>query len=197
MTEEHVQWLRDNAHRLRTLDPEDDDFSDLEPLRAVVGDARVVAIGESTHRIHEFYRVRHRLTRFLVAELGFTAMVMESGFPEGLAVDDWIAGGPGDLDELLRQGITYHMGKCAEMRGQLEWMRRHNAAHDRRVHFYGMDLPDSAASARPSVIAALDYLDTVDPAYAKAVRHGRLRELMDYLPADCTGLAWAARFCRP
>lgn len=159
-----AQWLRDNAHVLRT----DDDFSDLEPLRDIVGDARVVAVGESTHRIHEFYQVRHRLTRFLVKELGFTAFVMESGFPEG-----------------LRGEITYHMGECAEMRDHLTWLR------DNGIHFYGMDVSDSAASARPAVEASLAFLADADPAYAEVVR-GRLLPLFDYLPADRTGLAWAA-----
>jgi erythromycin esterase len=177
-----AQWLRDNAHVLRT---DLDDFSDLQPLRDIVGDARVVAIGESTHRVHEFYQLRHRLTRFLVTELGFTAVVMESGFPEGLRVNDWVRGGPGDLDELLNHGITYHMGKCAEMRDQLEWMRAHG------VRFYGMDLPDSSASARPAVEACLTFLTDVDPDYAAAVRTSLL-PLFDYLPTDRAGLAWAA-----
>jgi erythromycin esterase len=81
MTTTVTEWLRGNARRLRTLDPSDDDFSDLEPLRDIVGDARAVSIGESTHRMHEFYQLRHRMIRFLVRELGFTAHIMESGFP--------------------------------------------------------------------------------------------------------------------
>jgi erythromycin esterase len=186
-----TRWLCDNAENLNTIDQDSDDFSDLEPLRDIVGDARVVAVGESTHRVHDFYQIRHRLTRFLAAELGFTAFVMESGFPEGLRVNDWVLGGPGDLTELLHHGITYHMGKCAEMRDQLEWMRAYNATHERPIRFYGMDVPDSAASARPAVEAALAYLDDVDPAYAKAVRE-MLCPLFDYLPTDRTGLAWAA-----
>jgi erythromycin esterase len=186
-----TRWLRDNADSLPTSDPDSDDFSDLAPLRDIVGDARVVAIGESTHRVHEFYQIRHRLTRFLAAELGFTAFVMESGFPEGLRVNDWVLGGPGDLTELLDHGITYHMGKCAEMRDQLEWMRAYNATHERRIRFYGMDVSDSAASARPAVEAALAFLDDVDPAYATAAR-AALSPLFDYLPADRAGLAWAA-----
>jgi erythromycin esterase len=186
-----AEWLADNVHRLRTVDPASDDFSDLAPLRDIVGDARVVSIGESTHRVHEFYQVRHRLTRFLVTELGFTAFVMESGFPEGKAVDDWVLGGPGELSSLLRNGITYHMGKCREMRDHLEWMRAHNAGHERKVRFYGMDVPDSSASAKPAVEACLAFLDDVDPAYAAVVR-ASLLPLFGYLPADRTGLAWPA-----
>lgn len=187
-------WLRENASLLSTLDPYDDDFSDLEPLRDIVGDARVVAIGESTHRVHEFYQVRHRLARFLLTRMGFTAFVMESGFPEGLPVDAWVNGGPDDLDvpyvldDLLRHGITYHMGRCHEMRDFLQWMRDFGKG---RIRFYGMDVPDSSASSRPAVTAALAYLDVVDPAYARASR-AKLMPLFDYLPTDRTGLAWPA-----
>jgi erythromycin esterase len=172
---------------LRTLDPDDEDFSDLEPLREIVGDARVVAIGESTHRVHEFYQLRHRVTRFLVRELGFTAMVLESGFPEGLAVDDWVCGGPGDLEALLNEGITYRFGRCEEMRGQLEWMRSLNG----RVRFYGMDVPGSSATTVPAIEACLPLLDDVDPHYAKVIRD-RLLPLYDYLPTDRSSRAWAA-----
>ncbi|MGV9366627.1 erythromycin esterase family protein [Amycolatopsis sp. NPDC003731] len=183
-------WLRENIVRLRTLEPEAG-YTGLEPLRDIVGDARVVAIGESTHRVHEFYQLRHLVTRFLAEELGFTGFAMESGFPEGWAVHDWVLGGDGDLDRLLRTGITYHMGQCAEMRDQLRWMREHNRTHDRKIRFYGMDIPDSSASARPGVTAALAFLDEADPDYAAAARKNLL-PLFDYLPADRTGLAWAA-----
>ena len=174
-------------YRLRTLDPDDEDFSDLEPLREIVGDARVVAVGESTHRIHEFYQLRHRVTRFLVRELGFTGMVMESGFPEGLAVNDWVRGGPGDLDTLLHDGITYRFGRCDEMRGQLEWLR----SRDGQVRFYGMDVPGSSATNEPAIESCLPLLDDVDPSYAKVIRE-TLLPLFDYLPADRSGCAWAA-----
>ena len=184
-------WLRENIVRLRTIEPHNDSYHELEPLRDIVGDARVVAIGESTHRVHEFYQLRHLVTRFLVEEMGFTGFAMESGFPEGWAVHDWVLGGDGDLDQLLHTGITYHMGKCAEMRDQLMWMRKHNLAHDRKIRFYGIDIPDSSASALPGVMAALSFLDEADPAYAAAVRQ-HLLPLFGYLPSDRTGLAWSA-----
>ncbi|MFG3437473.1 hypothetical protein ACGF0J_09535 [Nonomuraea sp. NPDC047897] len=62
-------WVGDRGRALETLDfqlPVDD----LEPLRDIVGDARVVALGESSHHIREFYRVRHRILRFLVERCG-------------------------------------------------------------------------------------------------------------------------------
>ncbi|VXB06900.1 Erythromycin esterase [Microbacterium sp. 8M] len=184
-------WIRDNAHSLRTLDPDDDDDSDLEPLLDIVGDARVVAIGESMHRVHEFFALRHRLFRFLHRRAGFTAFVTESGMPEGRRVDTWIRTGVGGLRDTLREGVTYGFGACQEMLDQLTWMRARAATGHGAPRWYGMDLPDSSASALPGVLAALDLLDAVDPHYAAHARE-TLVPLFAYLPDDRSGLAQAA-----
>ena len=44
-----VAFLREQATTVRSIDPADDDFSDLEPLRGWIGDARIVGLGEQTH----------------------------------------------------------------------------------------------------------------------------------------------------
>ncbi len=184
-------WLRARAHGLSTLDPDEDDDADLEPLLDIVGDARVVAIGESMHRVHEFFALRHRVFRFLHRRAGFTALVAESGLPEGRRVDDWIRTGSGRLRDALREGISYRFGACQEMLDQLTWMRERAATGHRAPRWYGMDLPDSSASALPGVLEALGLLDEVDPHYAAHVRE-TLLPLFAYLPADRAGLAQAA-----
>ncbi len=63
------------------------DRDGLDAVRDLVGDARVVALGEGAHNITEFHEFRDRLFRLLVRDLGFSALVTESGFAEGLAVD--------------------------------------------------------------------------------------------------------------
>lgn len=157
--------------RLRTLDPDDPDVSDLEPLRDLVGDSRVVAIGESAHGVREFYRLRDRLVRYLVAELGFTALALESGFPEGLALDDWVLGGEGDLDWLSRTKIGYGLGSFTEMRDMLTWIREWNTARESAVHVYGMDLPGSAGFPGPAIAVCLERLPA-EPGDAELLRLG-------------------------
>lgn len=78
---------------------------DLEPLaRLIRDDVRIVAIGESAHAAHEFYALRHRLIRFLVQRMNFTALVWESGFPEAFMVDDYIQGRGQDRERVLIDG---------------------------------------------------------------------------------------------
>ncbi len=186
-----TQWVREHASRLETLDPFDDDDTDLEPLLDIIGSARAVALGESMHRVHEFYLLRNRIFRFLVRRAGFTAIAIESGFPEARTVDAWIAYGGTGLRTRLNEGVTYHFGKCQEMLDLVSWMRERTVAGDTASRFYGIDIPDSAASAAPGVFAALEVLDEVDPAFAQHVRTAVV-PLFDYLPEDRSGLAQAA-----
>ncbi|QNA92604.1 erythromycin esterase family protein [Microbacterium sp. Se63.02b] len=186
-----TEWLRLDAHPLAGEDPEDVSDTALAPVLDIIGDSRVVALGESMHRTHEFPAWRRRLFRFLVENAGFSAMVIESGFPEGALVDRWVSSGTGSLRRALTEGITYHFGKCQEALDLVVWMREHNATAVAPLHFYGMDIPDSAASPLPALTTVADALDGMDPAYAEHLRR-TLIAAHDFLPSDRSGLARAA-----
>ena len=87
--DEVVSWMRDHALPLVTAEAEQG-FADLEPLRELIGDARIVAVGEATHGSREFFQLKHRLLEFLVSEMGFTVFGIEASWPESLAVDDYV-----------------------------------------------------------------------------------------------------------
>jgi erythromycin esterase len=138
----------------RTVDPEDGDYSDLAPFAEIIGAARVAAIGENAHGVRELFQFKHRLFRYLVAEKGFTAFVLESGFPESLAVNDWVLGGPGRIEDIAPGGISWGFD-VEELREQFRWMRKWNAKHDRKVRFYGMDVTGSGTQTLPGIKACL------------------------------------------
>lgn len=83
-------WLRTNAVRLSTIDP-NAPLDDLDPLREFIGDARVVALGEGAHFIEEFWTVRQRLVRFLHEQLGFDIVAAEFDVDEAEDLDVWLA----------------------------------------------------------------------------------------------------------
>ncbi|MBF9133058.1 erythromycin esterase family protein [Plantactinospora sp. S1510] len=182
-------FVAEEAMTLATLDP-GAPLDDLEPLAARLAGAKVVAIGENSHLVREFGLLRHRLTRFLVERLGFTLYGLESGFSEGLTVDDWVRGGPGDLRTIADVGITYTFGRCAEMRAHLEWMRKTNAAGTKQVRFFGIDVPGSTASPLPAMHNIRRYLSAVDGDGAAVV--DRLVTLLEKFAGEHPLPAYAA-----
>ncbi|MGW5363267.1 erythromycin esterase family protein [Actinopolymorpha pittospori] len=143
---------------MRTLDP-DGPLDDLEWLDDVVGKARVVALGESSHYIAENLQLRHRLTRYLVERHGFGAYAMETGFTEGWLVHDWVRTGEGSLGQAMAAGVTSLLGLWTQLRAHLQWMRGHSPS----VAFYGTDLGGSVVSLLPSLDAVTAYLAKADP----------------------------------
>lgn len=151
---------------LRTLDPAGP-MDDLEWLDDAIGDARVVAIGESAHYNRESYQLRHRLLRYLVERHGFGAYALEHGFTEGWPTDIWVRGGAAasQLGRLMGDGMTSLMLLWKEMRAHLEWMRRHNLTED-PIGFYGIDLGGCNVSLLPGLDAVTAYLAHADPDFS-------------------------------
>src|SRR4051794_38631874 len=87
---EVVMWTRDHAVPFKTVEA-GNGFADLEPLRAMIGQARVVALGERTHGSREIFQMKHRLLEFLASEMGFTILAVEGNMPEARRVNDYVA----------------------------------------------------------------------------------------------------------
>src|SRR5262245_36889034 len=77
--EARITWLKEHAIALRSIDPADEDFSDLEPLRKAIGEARIVQLGEQTHGDGATFHAKARLIKFLHQKMGFSVLAMESG----------------------------------------------------------------------------------------------------------------------
>ncbi|KAG2436740.1 hypothetical protein HXX76_006264 [Chlamydomonas incerta] len=63
-------------------------------LDLVPASARIVMLGEATHGTREFYEQRSELTKLLIAERGFTAVVVESDWPDAARVNRYVRGMP-------------------------------------------------------------------------------------------------------
>lgn len=72
--------LKSCASTVRSIDPADTDYADLNGLRTAVGGARIVLLGEQTHGEGSTFSAKIRLVRFLHEKMGFDVLAFESGF---------------------------------------------------------------------------------------------------------------------
>ncbi|APU16489.1 MULTISPECIES: erythromycin esterase family protein [Actinoalloteichus] len=158
--QDFASWIAENAITSHSLDPAAPP-DDLEPLRELIGDARVVAIGESSHHVEEYYRLRHRMLRFLVERCGFTDYVFEAPLTASKAVDDWIRGGAGTVTAAVADA-DLDLCRCGAMRDTLAWLRDHNRDAARPVRFTGA-LAGSGGSSLADLHEVAAYLGADDP----------------------------------
>jgi erythromycin esterase-like protein len=140
-----VAWVREHAIPLHSC-VAGTRRDDLEPLRRVVGDARIVALGEPTHGTREAFQMKHRLLEFLVEQMDFSLFGIEANLPESFALNDYVVRGVGDPKALIA-GMYFWTWNTEEVLAMVEWMRARNVAHpERPLLFTGFDMqvPDVA-----------------------------------------------------
>lgn len=69
-----------DVHTIRTINSIDEDYSDLQPLKEILKDKRIVLLGEQSHGEGASFEAKVRLIKFLHKELGFDMLSFESGF---------------------------------------------------------------------------------------------------------------------
>ena len=146
---------------------------DYDPLMRVVGNARLVLLGEATHGTHEFYRARAQITQRLINEKGFCAVLAEADWPDAWRVNRYVQGAPDDADAVDALAgfarFPQWMWRNADVLDFVGWLRSHNdrqGAARRKVGFYGLDL----YSLHASMEAVIAYLDKTDPPAAQRAR---------------------------
>ena len=143
-TEADLAWLVRHGMPLRDiLAPADGaaNDTDLGLIADIVGPARVVGLGESTHGTREFFQIKHRLLEFLVRKLGFAAFAIEANQLAVERVNSYVQGGSGTARDAM--SVMFMVWNTEEMLALVEWMRAYNAAHPTRpVRFLGYDMQD-------------------------------------------------------
>jgi erythromycin esterase len=138
----------------------DNGFDDLQPLRRVLKDVRIVGLGEETHGPREFFQFKHRMVEFLVKEMDFRVFAIEASYSACQTINDYVMGRMDDGTKALKsQG--FWTWDTEEVQALLDWMRAYNASvqPDRRVQFAGVDIQVN----EPGQAKLLDYLGRVAP----------------------------------
>ncbi len=164
--EQVVEWISNNAVELQTVQA-GNGFDDLVPVGEMVGDAKIVSLGEPTHGNREVFQLKHRLIEYLVEEKGFSIFALECPFAEAYDMNRYVVDGIGDPRKALA-GIYYWIWDTEEVLALIEWMRAYNANpnNEKKVKFTGFDPQDPERAAR----VMLEYLAKVDPELEQQVR---------------------------
>lgn len=178
--EEQLAWIRRNAMPVASDDPESP-HDDLAGLKELIGDARIVALGEGTHGTREFFRMKHRIVEFLASEMGFTVFAIEANMPEARRVNDYVLRGEGDPRKALA-GMYFWTWNTEEVLAMIEWMRDYNESGAGSVEFWGFDLQTPTVAMDD----VREFVERADPDYLDSLSEefDTVREAYEMVRSD-------------
>ena len=166
-----LQWAKKSLHPVSNADLAAS-TKDLQPIEKMIGDAKIVGLSEGIHAAAEPLVFRNRLFKHLVEHMGFTAIAMESGIVESRVLNDYVTQGKGEIDAVLKQGLSNGFDTFRQNGELIRWIREHNARLPPdavKVQIFGLDVPgspgnfDAARGPDTALHTALEYLRVVDP----------------------------------
>jgi len=111
--------------------------NDYDELLDLIGDARIVLLGEASHGTHEFYFERAEISKRLIAEKNFTVIALEADWPDAARVHRYVRGASDDKNasEALagyRRFPTW-MWRNTVVVDFVEWLRDFNQRLERAI----------------------------------------------------------------
>jgi len=163
-----VEWIKKNAVAVKSIDPADTDFKDLEPLRDMIGKARIVQLGEQTHGDGAAFLAKIRLIKFLHEKMGFDVIAWESGlFDCRKAWEKFKAGA--DPVEAAQTGILGIWTQSEEVRPLFKYLAE-RAKTEKPLELCGFDCQFTARGSTDSLLPDLEAaLGKVKPEARKAI----------------------------
>ena len=147
---------------------------DYRELARSLGEARLVLLGEASHGTKEFYQARASISQLLIEDYGFTALAVESDWPDAYRVNRYVQGETRDAgaSQALEgfQRFPTWMWRNTSVVEFVEWLRQYNQRLPEgtsKVGFYGLDL----YSLHASIEAVINYLEKADPEAAQRARY--------------------------
>ena len=149
-----------------SVQPEQEDYSDLQPFADAIGHARIVALGEQTHGAREEYLLKTRLLKFLHQKMGFDVLLLESGFYDIARLAERIERGE-KLDDIAPGNVFFMYANSAEGRGMLKYVDQQRA-QGKPFALGGIDSQHTGALSKSELLPRLQaYLKTAAPALAE------------------------------
>lgn len=167
INDEQLTWLKEKVIPISTEEPVAD-MSDLTPLKSSFEKAEIIALGEGTHGTSEFFKMKHRLVRYITEQNKNAVFAIEANMPETRRVNKYIQTGIGDPKDALT-GMYFWTWNTQEVLDMIEWMKDYNISGKGEIEFWGFDMqnPKVAADNVREFVKKNDtaYLDSVTVLY--------------------------------
>ncbi|MDW9380385.1 erythromycin esterase family protein [Chryseobacterium sp. JV558] len=139
LNSEEKEYISKFIYPIKTFNSDERDNSDLLILNKLIGDSKIVGLGESTHGSSEMYQMKYRISEYLIAHKDFNVFSLEANMPESFLMNQYIQEGKGNPKDILK-GMYFWLWQTEETLTFVEWLKKYNENHSSKVFFDGFDM---------------------------------------------------------
>lgn len=141
LTNQEITEIKKYVYPLSSFEPNYEDNSDLKILKNLIGNSKVVALGESTHGTSEIYKMKDRIVRYLAKNENFDVFALEAYMQQAYLANDYTIRNTETLKDAL-QNLVFFVWNTEEMSSMLQWMKQYNNGAQ-KILFTGFDMQDA------------------------------------------------------
>ncbi|MEO1051597.1 MAG: erythromycin esterase family protein [Bacteroidota bacterium] len=119
--------LKEVSFPVDNIDTANSDMSRFEPLKQMVGDARIVLLGEQTHGDGSAFTAKVQMIKFLHEEMGFDVIAFESGLYDLAVANERINNGENTY-QVLRNAILPIWSETEEFYPLIEYIENNQSS---------------------------------------------------------------------
>ena len=103
-------------------------------------DVRILGFGENTHGTSEFTRLAEELLLYLNEKHNFKTLIIETGFGEGLFLNDYIQGRRDDLNDILSNHNSTWRYRTEEFVHLMNTLKEYNQKAENKISLFGCEM---------------------------------------------------------
>lgn len=136
---EEKNYLRKFIYPLQSADPEIGFKEDSVVFNKFFSDIKIVGLGEASHGSSEIFKVKDKLTRYILQKNKGGIFSIEASMPDSFLLNEYILKGNKTGKEYL-MNIKSWIYQTDEILNMIEWMKQYNDKNTSKIQFTGFDM---------------------------------------------------------
>jgi erythromycin esterase len=132
------RFIKDSVVLVRSIDPDDSLFSDLDLLGKAIGDSKIVMLGEQDHGDSRTFLAKCRIIKYLHEKLGFNVLAFESDFYSLNKVWDSISLNPSQVESTIMNNVFKVWTLCQQFKPLVQYLTNQYQGNN-RLQLAGFD----------------------------------------------------------
>lgn len=163
-TKKWSEWMVENSNGIALSDTTN--YQDLDFLRDILKEKRIVFLGESGHGVAEYTILKSRIIRYLHEDLGFDVLAFEANSADAFAADYFNS--YSNVDSTIYNSIStlWHVEEIVPL---FRYINSTHSTNDPLI-VQGVDITQSNGSYAFSRFL-YEQIFAMDPSYAKEIRY--------------------------